>query len=122
MIERFSRIAERAATSASRRQFLGRVGKGALAAAGVVASYLAVGPQAEAAKRCTTDANCRRGYICVAGKCIQGVRSSVCGIVSDPRCVGKTQGAWCPAGTRSGVCVGVPACICFVRNGGRGGR
>jgi len=36
MIERFSQLAERTATSASRRQFLGRIGRGAMTAAGVL--------------------------------------------------------------------------------------
>jgi hypothetical protein len=54
MFERVGRAAERVATGVSRRAFLGRLGKGALATAGVVAGMLALGGKAEAiiASRC----------------------------------------------------------------------
>jgi hypothetical protein len=124
MFEKFNQIAERAATNASRRQFLGRLGKGALAAAGVVASCVAFGSEAQAAKRrrCTTDANCARGYICVAGKCIKGVRSKTCGVGAQIYCQGLAEGAGCQIGTTAGICVGAPACVCVPVRGPRGGR
>ena len=40
MFEKVSRIAEQAATSASRRQFLGRIGTGAMATAAALAGLL----------------------------------------------------------------------------------
>ena len=40
MFEKMSRVAQRAATSASRRQFLGRIGTGAMGAAAVLAGLL----------------------------------------------------------------------------------
>jgi hypothetical protein len=122
VIEKLSWIAELAATSASRRQFLGRVGKGALAAAGVLASYVAFGSEARAARRCSTDANCPRGYICVAGKCIKGVRTQACGAGSQTYCQGSVEGAYCQIGTTGGICVGAPACTCVPVRGPRGGR
>jgi hypothetical protein len=123
MFKKFSQIAEQSATSASRRQFLGRLGRGALIAAGAVGGFLAFGSDAEAGRRrCTTDAGCPRGYICEAGRCVKGVRPpQVCGTDSVGSCRGKVEGQWCPAGTRSGRCLSAPNCICVVVDGGRGG-
>ena len=122
MFEKLSQLAEHAATSVSRRQFLGRIGRGALTATGIVAGYLAFGSEAAAAGRsCTTDADCPRGRICVAGRCVKGVRSQACGAGSDNYCAGLVEGAYCQIGTTGGICVGAPACTCRV-SGGRGGR
>jgi hypothetical protein len=123
MFEKVSKVAEQAATNASRREFLGRLGRGALFAAGAAASFVAFGSEAQAGRRCcTTDGDCRNGRICEAGRCVKGVRPpQVCGMDSVPFCRGKAPGSWCPAGTRSGTCVSAPNCICFVANGGRGG-
>jgi hypothetical protein len=77
MFEKLSEIAERSATSVSRRQFLGRVGRGALVAAGFMGGFLAFGAEAQAGKRvCSTDsvANC-------AGRPV----GSPCGAPSRPR-------------------------------------
>lgn len=49
MFEKLNQIAEQAATSASRRQFLGRLGKGALAVAAAAGGLLALDKTAEAA-------------------------------------------------------------------------
>jgi hypothetical protein len=122
MFEKLSEIAERSATSASRREFLGRVGRRAMIAAGVVGGFLAFGSEGQAGKnrRCTSDANCPRGYICEGGGCVKGIRPpQACGTDSETSCVGKVEGQWCPAGTRSGVCRGAPNCGCVVENGGR---
>lgn len=48
MIEKVSRLAEHAATSASRRDFLGILGRGALSLAAVASGLLALPRQAEA--------------------------------------------------------------------------
>ena len=123
MFEKLVEVAEQSATRASRRQFLGRVGNGALVAAGALGGFLAFGSDAHAAKRnrrCTSDANCPRGYICEGGRCVKGIRPpQACGADSVASCVGKVVGQWCPAGTRSGVCRGAPYCICVVENGRR---
>jgi hypothetical protein len=49
MFEKLNRIAEQAATRASRRQFLGRLGKGALAAAAAVSGLLVLPADSPAA-------------------------------------------------------------------------
>ena len=51
MFEKVSRIAERAATGASRRQFLGRIGTGAMAAAAAFAGLLVDVSPAQAGRR-----------------------------------------------------------------------
>jgi hypothetical protein len=123
MFEKVSQIAAQAATNVSRREFLGRLGRGALVAAGAAASFVAFGSEAQAGRRCcTSDADCRSGHICEAGRCVKGVRPpQACGTDSQAACVGKVEGQWCPAGTRSGRCVGAPNCRCQVVDGGRGG-
>jgi hypothetical protein len=124
MFEKLSEIAERSATSVSRRQFLGHVGRGALVAAGVVGAYLAFGSEAQAGKRsrrCTVDADCPRGHICDGGRCVKGVRNQACGAGSDNYCAGLVAGAGCQIGTTAGICVGAPACTCVPSGGGRGG-
>jgi hypothetical protein len=122
MFEKLSEIAERSATRASRRQFLGRVGRGALVAASALGGFLAFGSETRAGKRnrrCTSDANCPRGYICEDGRCVKGVRPpQACSTDSNAACVGKVEGQWCRAGTRSGFCRSAPNCIC-VAVGGR---
>jgi len=76
LFEKFNLVAEHAATSASRRQFLGRLGRGALIAAGAVGGFLAFGSEAQAG------------------------RSKVCGTDSVWNCAGRVQGSLC--GTPSG--------------------
>ena len=124
MFEKVNQMAEQMAIRASRRQFLGRVGRSALVAAGVVGGFLAFGSEAQAGKRnrrCTSDANCPRGYICEGGRCIKGVRNQACGTGSDNYCAGLVEGAYCQIGTTGGLCVGAPACTCQPSGGGRGG-
>jgi hypothetical protein len=128
MLEKLNQVAQEMATGASRREFLGRLGRGALIAAGAVAGYLAFGSEAEAGRcrrrrpGCTSDANCPRGHICVAGKCVKGVRNQACGTGSDNYCAGLVEGAYCQIGTTGGICVGSPACTCVPSGGGgRGG-
>jgi hypothetical protein len=123
MFEKVNQIAEQMATNESRRQFLGRLGRGALFTAGIVGGFLAFGSEAEAGRRrCTTDTGCPRGYICEAGRCVRGVRPpQVCGIGSDNYCAGSVEGAYCQIGTTSGICIGSPACTCVPTDGPRGG-
>ena len=120
MFEKLGEIAQRSATTASRRQFLGRIGRGALFTAGVVGGFLAFGSEAQAGrrrrKRCTTDANCPRGYICDGGRCIKGVRPpQVCGMNSPLQCRGRAEGSGCGSPGRPGRCVGAPDCRCVPR-------
>jgi hypothetical protein len=123
MFEKANRVAQRAATSASRREFLGRLGHGALTVAAAAAGYLAFGSKAQAGRRrCTADSQCPRGYICVAGRCNKGVRPpQACGTGSDNYCLGLVEGAGCLIGTTAGICVGAPACCCRPSGGPRGG-
>jgi hypothetical protein len=81
MFRRFCEIAEQAAVSASRREFLGRLGRGALMLAASVGGWLALPPAAEAAKRgvkcCGTQYNygvCHppRGNCVLVDSCVQG--------------------------------------------------
>jgi hypothetical protein len=87
MLEKFSQIAERAATSASRRQFLGRIGRGAMAAAAAVSGLLVFPGHAEAA--------------------------TVCGPGSISYCRGRPVGSPCgsPRGPY-GICTQSPNCTC----------
>ncbi|MEX2308601.1 MAG: twin-arginine translocation signal domain-containing protein [Pirellulales bacterium] len=86
MFEKVNQMAEQMATSVSRRQFLGRLGRGALVAAGVVGGFLAFGSEAQAGKR-------------------------VCGADSVAYCAGRVVGAPCGSPRRPGHCVGNP-CKC----------
>jgi hypothetical protein len=72
MFEKFAQVAEQVATSASRRQFLGRAGQSALAIAGVLGGLLAAPGTAS------------------AGSCPPGTHLSKCS-VGGARC--------CPPGT-----------------------
>ena len=67
MFEKVSQMAEQAATRASRRQFLGRVGRGAMVVAATVGGLLAVPGEAEAARG---SRGCPPGCYRVKGKCI----------------------------------------------------
>jgi hypothetical protein len=113
MFEKVGQIAQRAATSASRREFLGRLGRGALVAAGAAASFVAFGTDAQAGRKCTTDEDCPRGHICQGGRCVKGVRPpEACGPDASPSCFGKSEGSPCQSGRLTGVCVGAPNCFC----------
>lgn len=87
MFEKFSQLAQQTATNVSRRQFLGRVGRGALIAAGVVGGFLAFGSEAQAGRR-------------------------VCGINSDWQCAGRVVGSPCGTPSRPRRCQGGPDCRC----------
>jgi hypothetical protein len=52
MFESFDRVAQKVATNSSRRQFLGRFGRGALVAAGALGAMLAFPSDAMAGRRC----------------------------------------------------------------------
>ena len=84
MLEKIAQLAEYAAMSASRRQFLGQVGRGAMTLAAIVAGVLALPGEAQAAAACGQD--------------------------SDIYCRGLVEGAYCQIGTTGGVCRGAPAC------------
>jgi hypothetical protein len=74
MFEKIGRLAERAATgvSVSRRGFLGRLGQGALAAAGALGGLLALSNKAQAGntlyscsyRRKSGEPHCRYTYYC----------------------------------------------------------
>ena len=87
MFEKLNQIAEQAATNASRRQFLGRIGRGAMAAAAVVSGLLVFPDDAEAATK-------------------------VCGPGSYFSCAGRPLGSQCGTPSRPGRCSGAPNCTC----------
>jgi hypothetical protein len=124
MFEKASKVAQQTATNAARREFLGRLGRGAMTAAAALGGYLAFSSEAQAGRRrCTADSQCPRGYMCVAGRCIKGVRPpQACGTGSDNYCLGLVEGAYCQIGTTPGICVGAPACYCRPSGGPRGPR
>lgn len=91
MLEKISQLAERTATNASRREFLGRFGRGAMALAAVAAGLLAPSDAAEAASQ------------------------KVCGTDSAGQCRGRVEGSLCGTRERPGRCVGAPTCKCQLR-------
>jgi hypothetical protein len=93
MLEKMSELAERAAKSASRREFLGRVGRGAMAVAAALGGLLALPGEAFAARRmCSTNS-------------------------FDAVCRERPVGASCRVGRYMGTCRGAPSCYCSVRGG-----
>jgi hypothetical protein len=86
MLEKFSQIAEQAATSASRRQFLGRLGRGAMVVAAAIGGLLTLEEDAQAA--------------------------TVCGPGSPGQCRNRPVGSLCGTRQRPGYCVGAPNCTC----------
>jgi hypothetical protein len=74
MFDRISEAAERVATNVSRRAFLGRLGKGALATAGVLGGMLAFASEAKAGNKCGAGW-CRPGTICCCNRyCVAPIR------------------------------------------------
>ncbi len=80
MFEKISELAEQAAANASRRQFLGSLGRGAMAAAAAMAGVLAMARPAHAARRTcwanSTVIECRGrllGSSCSAGNGRRGM-------------------------------------------------
>jgi hypothetical protein len=90
MFEKFSEFAEKAATNASRRQFLGWFGKSALAAAAAAGGLLALTSNAEAG-------------------------TVLCDASSHGQCRGRPVGSLCGARERPGTCQGAPSCRCVLR-------
>jgi hypothetical protein len=89
MFEQFSQLAEQAATRASRRQFLGRVGRGAMGVAAALSGLLVLPGDAQAAH-------------------------GVCGPASSAICRGRPIGSRCRKSIRTfGKCIGDTAgCFC----------
>ena len=95
MFEKFSQLAEQAATNVSRRQFLGQVGRGAMTVAAVVGGLLALPNVAQAGggRACSgplTSAECQGknvGDLCtaanVSGKCRNNRNSRNCYCAAD---------------------------------------
>jgi len=66
MLEKFNQVAEQTATSVSRRRFLGRFGRSALAAAGAVGAFLAMPREASAGRKCPRGYRwCRKEFECI---------------------------------------------------------
>jgi hypothetical protein len=86
MLEKLNQIAEQTATKASRRQFLGRVGRGAMVVAAALGGLLTLAGNAQAA--------------------------AVCGPNSPAQCQGRPVGTGCGSPSRPGRCVGAPNCTC----------
>jgi hypothetical protein len=60
MIERFNQLAQRSATGVSRRRFLGRLGRGAMAAAGALGGVIAFATDAVGAPTVVCVYQCTR--------------------------------------------------------------
>jgi hypothetical protein len=71
MFDKVSQAAERLATHVSRRAFLGRLGQGALATAGVLGGMLAFGGKAQAYILWCGGHRCPPGYMCVSKRCVK---------------------------------------------------
>jgi len=69
MFDKVSQAAERLATHVSRRAFLGRLGQGALATAGVLGGMLAFGGKAQAYILWCGGVQCPPASICVNRVC-----------------------------------------------------
>jgi hypothetical protein len=95
MLLKVSRVAEQMATTASRREFLGRLGQGALTVAATLGGLLALPGAAEAG------------------------RIAACDLGSVGYCRGKKQGDRCRVGRYSGICLGAPLCYCRIASGAR---
>lgn len=99
MFDKVSQLAEQAATIASRRQFLGRFGRGAMSMAAVAGGLLALPTIAQG-----------------------GSLAAACGPSSWLACVGKKPGDRCNVSRHVGVCIGPPNCACRFTRPPRGGR
>ena len=103
MFDKVSQMAEPVATKASRREFLGRFGRGAMIAAAAVGGILALPGRARAGKK---------GLLCGSGGALD--------------CAGAKTGDTCYIDGVAGTCqfdntdVTPPdACACVVRGGGK---
>jgi hypothetical protein len=92
MLERFSQLAEQAATNVSRRQFLGRFGRGAMVVAAAAGGMLAL------------------PAISRGGRPVQS-----CGFDSVPECVGRLTGDACEGAGRCRRIRGSTGCYCWIR-------
>lgn len=112
MLEKFSQLAEQAASNVSRRQFLGRFGGAALTASAAVGGFLAFPGGASAGRRkCSSHADCRNGQICGGdGHCIDA--PIVCDASSMPECVGFAVGQACGSFGYGGYCFAVAGSTC----------
>lgn len=81
MLRKFNQLAERAATDVSRRQFLGRVGRGAGAAAAALGGLLAAGAPVLAGKKVRICADPS-----TYGPCSGLPLGSPCGVNDSGRC------------------------------------
>lgn len=97
MFAKVSQTAEQVAMSASRREFLGRFGTGALVAAAAIGGMLAIPAGARAARQ-----------------------PRACGAGSEGSCFGLNVGDSCYTERARGVCSGKPsrdgACHCAVKD------
>jgi hypothetical protein len=81
MFEKVSQFAEQAATGASRRDFLGRIGGSALIVAGALGGLLALSGRAEAAKHIACCGTGRCSYPSSSAGCVF-LGASGCGTAS----------------------------------------
>jgi hypothetical protein len=90
MFEKVGQLAERVATSVSRRDFLGRFGRGAMAVAAAAAGLLALPNSAQAA-------------------------AQYCDVTSEAECIGKKFGSRCVDASGPGRCKNfgnINSCYC----------
>jgi hypothetical protein len=90
MLDRVTQLAEQAATNVSRRQVLGRFGRGAAAVAAIAGGFLTLPGAAHAGRR-------------------------VCGLDSVDECIGQPEGSFCHVNLEEGRCKrarGSSGCLC----------
>ena len=114
MFDRVSQLAEEAANNVSRRQFFGRFGGTALAAAAAMGGFLAFPGDAIAGRQCRSDSDCPSGKVCRSGHCVDPPRA--CDpMTSSLSCQGVDVGTGCIDGDFTGICVaakGSDSCSC----------
>jgi len=73
MADKVTQLAQAAADGLSRRSFLGRFGRTAAVAAGVLGGMLMIPHQAQAGRRCESDWDCPQGQYChpVTRRCLR---------------------------------------------------
>src|SRR5262245_35493618 len=90
MFEKVSQSAEKLAITTSRREFLGSVGRGAMAAATAAGGLLALPAVAAAARRAEWCSPTRSSYLCtnsvIGGACGNGKCTPYKGTVNDCYC------------------------------------
>jgi hypothetical protein len=119
-LDKVSQAAEQVATSASRREFLGQFGRGAMVLAAALGGLLAFPGGVTAGKPCSSNADCKNGQVCLNGSC--GNAPQACGSGGALDCTYQLTGDACYIDGVAGHCqydntdlTPANACECVVR-------